>query len=100
MHRRQGHSAPVSHVRFYDDTNLVSAGQDSGMFLFSVDHDRHNKSMGKAVWNKKAEVKRVMPSFSQVYAFLYQVINTAFFLTLYTSHSVNLNIKSFCMTAK
>ena len=36
------------------------------MYLFSSDHDRHSKSMGKAVWNKKAQVKRSMPPFSQV----------------------------------
>ena len=23
LHRRQGHSAPVSHVRFYDDINMI-----------------------------------------------------------------------------
>ena len=43
-----------------------SAGQDCAMYLFSSDHDRHSKSMGKAVWNKKAQVKRSMPPFSQV----------------------------------
>ena len=23
LHRRQGHAAPVSQIRFYDDTNLI-----------------------------------------------------------------------------
>ncbi|XP_067941794.1 WD repeat-containing protein 36-like isoform X2 [Watersipora subatra] len=50
LHRRQGHSAPVSHLRFYDDTNMI----------------RHSKSMGRAVWKKKADVKRCMPLISQI----------------------------------
>lgn len=51
------------HTLLYD---VCSAGQDCTLHQFSTDHDRHSKSMGRAVWNKKAEVKRLMPPFSQV----------------------------------
>lgn len=53
---REGHSAPPSCVRFYgtDGQNILSAGQDSTLRSFSTTHDKHNKSLGRASYHKKA----------------------------------------------
>ncbi|XP_013379758.1 WD repeat-containing protein 36 isoform X1 [Lingula anatina] len=59
LRQRTGHSAPPSKVRFHGNNgqNILSAGQDSTLRSFSTVHDRHNKSLGRASYNK-AETKK------------------------------------------
>ncbi|XP_012945406.1 WD repeat-containing protein 36 isoform X2 [Aplysia californica] len=56
LRSREGHSAPPTFIRFYsnDGQNLLSAGQDSTIRSFSTVHDKHNKSLGRASYHKKA----------------------------------------------
>ncbi|KAK3793159.1 hypothetical protein RRG08_024990 [Elysia crispata] len=53
---REGHSAPPTSVQFYgsDGHNILSAGHDSTLRSFSTVHDKHNKSLGRASYHKKA----------------------------------------------
>lgn len=56
---REGHSAPPNFLRHYGNNgqSVLSAGQDSIMHLFSTVHDKHNKCLGRASFNK-AETRR------------------------------------------
>ena len=59
LRQRSGHGAPPHKIRFHGNTgqNVLSAGQDSTLRSFSTVHDRHNKSLGRASFNK-AETKK------------------------------------------
>ncbi|CAH1774831.1 unnamed protein product, partial [Owenia fusiformis] len=59
LRQRTGHSAPPNKVRFHDQQgqNILSAGQDSTLRSFSTVHDRHNKSLGRASFNKAQSKK-------------------------------------------
>ncbi|XP_023323395.1 WD repeat-containing protein 36 [Eurytemora carolleeae] len=56
---REGHAAPPSKVRFYGalGKNILSAGQDSSMRVFSTQTDTLNKSLGHASFNRKLSKK-------------------------------------------
>jgi len=56
---REGHSAPPSKIRFYGSQgrNILSAGQDSSMRVFSTITDILNKSFGHASYNRKLSKK-------------------------------------------
>uniref|UniRef100_A0A0B6Z6J4 Uncharacterized protein n=1 Tax=Arion vulgaris TaxID=1028688 RepID=A0A0B6Z6J4_9EUPU len=56
LRMREGHSAPPTSIQFYggDGHTLLSAGQDSTLRSFSTVHDKHNKSLGRASYHKKA----------------------------------------------
>jgi len=56
---REGHSAPPSRIRFYGSQgqNILSAGQDSSMRVFSTITDILNKSLGHASYNRKLSKK-------------------------------------------
>ncbi|XP_055956682.1 WD repeat-containing protein 36 [Patella vulgata] len=53
---REGHSAPPNKVSHYDTNghNILSAGQDSTLRSFSTLHDKHNKNLGRASFDKAA----------------------------------------------
>ncbi|ESO94510.1 hypothetical protein LOTGIDRAFT_215492 [Lottia gigantea] len=53
---REGHSAPPNKVLHYDNKghNILSAGQDSTLRSFSTIHDKHNKNLGRASFDKAA----------------------------------------------
>lgn len=57
---REGHSEPPSFVRFYgnDGNNILSAGGDSSLRIFSTITETFNKSLGKASFNRKASKKK------------------------------------------
>ncbi|XP_041359034.1 WD repeat-containing protein 36-like isoform X2 [Gigantopelta aegis] len=59
LHQRCGHSEPPNMVRHYgaDGQNILSAGQDSTLRSFSTIHEKHNKSLGRASYHKKASKK-------------------------------------------
>ena len=59
LRQRLGHSAPPDKIRFHDHSGqvIVSAGQDSTLQTFSTVHDRHNRSLGRASFNKKETKK-------------------------------------------
>ncbi|XP_046327932.2 WD repeat-containing protein 36-like [Haliotis rufescens] len=59
LRHREGHKAPPTRIRHYgrDGQNIISAGQDSLVLSFSTLHDKHNKSMGRASYNKKQSKK-------------------------------------------
>ncbi|CAC5374475.1 UTP21 [Mytilus coruscus] len=59
LRQRSGHSAPPNKVQHYDNNgkNILSAGQDSTLRSFSVIHDKHNKSLGRASYDKKESKK-------------------------------------------
>jgi U3 small nucleolar RNA-associated protein 21 len=59
LRQRHGHSLPPIKIRFHDSNgqNILSAGLDSNLMSFSTDHDRKNKSLGRASFNKQ-ETKR------------------------------------------
>lgn len=54
LRQRHGHSLPPTKIRFHDmnGQNILSAGLDSCLMSFSTDHDRKNKSLGRASFNK------------------------------------------------
>lgn len=54
---RAGHSQPPTKIRFHDETNLISAAQDSTLRIFSLEHEEKNKSMGQASLNR-AQARR------------------------------------------
>jgi U3 small nucleolar RNA-associated protein 21 len=59
LRQRHGHSLPPIRIRFHDlnGQNILSSGLDSCLMSFSTDHDRKNKSLGRASFNKQ-ETKR------------------------------------------
>ncbi|KAK3090298.1 hypothetical protein FSP39_010724 [Pinctada imbricata] len=59
LRQRAGHSAPPNRLRHYGNNghNILSAGQDSTLQSFSTQHDKHNKSLGRASYNK-SETKK------------------------------------------
>jgi len=56
---REGHAAPPGRIRFYGalGQNILSAGQDSSMRIFSTVTDILNKSLGHASFNRKLSKK-------------------------------------------
>lgn len=54
LRQRHGHSLPPTRIRFHgvNGENILSAGLDSCLMSFSTDHDRKNKSLGRASFNK------------------------------------------------
>ena len=54
LRQRHGHSLPPIRIRFHDQIgqDILSAGLDSCLMSFSTDHDRKNKSLGRASFNK------------------------------------------------
>lgn len=52
---REGHLAPPSCIRFHGSNghNILSAGGDSSMRIFSTKTETFNKSMGRASYNRK-----------------------------------------------
>lgn len=57
---REGHAAPPCKIRFYGalGQNILSAGQDSSMRIFSTVTDLLNKSLGHASFNRKLSKKK------------------------------------------
>ena len=57
---REGHSEPPRLVRFYgiDGNNILTAGGDSSLRIFSTITETFNKSLGKASFNRKASKKK------------------------------------------
>lgn len=60
LHVREGHSAPPSYVRFHGSNghNLLSAGGDSSLRIFSTITETFNKSLGQASYNRKLSKKK------------------------------------------
>ena len=60
LRERSGHASPPSFVRFHgnDGKHVLSAGQDSTVRAFSTQHDRLNRSLGRASYNKKRSKKQ------------------------------------------
>lgn len=54
LRQRHGHSLPPYRIKFHGQNgdNILSSGQDSCLMSFSTDHDRKNKSLGRASYNK------------------------------------------------
>jgi len=59
LRHREGHSQPPSRVRYYGASghNLLSAGQDSSLRVFSTVADLLNRSLGHASFNRKLSKK-------------------------------------------
>ncbi|XP_071864291.1 WD repeat-containing protein 36 [Bombus fervidus] len=57
---REGHSEPPNIVRFYGDegNNILTAGSDSSLRMFSTITEMLNQSFGRASFNRKAAKKR------------------------------------------
>ncbi|CAD6214634.1 GSCOCG00004153001-RA-CDS [Cotesia congregata] len=57
---REGHSEPPTQVRFYGDDgrNIITAGGDSSIRIFSTVTEIFNKSLGKASFNRKSSKKK------------------------------------------
>ncbi|XP_057327342.1 WD repeat-containing protein 36-like [Microplitis mediator] len=57
---RQGHSEPPTCVRFYGDDgrNILTAGGDSSLRIFSTVTEIFNKSLGRASFNRKSSKKK------------------------------------------
>lgn len=57
---REGHSEPPNIVRFFGDegNNILTAGSDSSLRMFSTVTEMLNKSFGRASFNRKAARKR------------------------------------------
>ena len=57
---REGHSAPPLCIRYHgaNGENILSAGEDSSMRVFSTVSETLNKSMGKASYNRQASKKK------------------------------------------
>ena len=59
LRARGGHSAPSTFIRFYDEKgNILSAGQDSTVRVFSSENDAVSRSFGQASYNRKLSKKR------------------------------------------
>ena len=59
LRMRGGHSAPSTYIRFYDEQgNILSAGQDSTIRVFSSENDAVSRSFGQASYNRKLSKKR------------------------------------------
>ncbi|XP_043225558.1 WD repeat-containing protein 36-like [Amphibalanus amphitrite] len=59
LRARGGHSAPSTFIRFYDERgNILSAGQDSTIRVFSSENDAVSRSFGQASYNRKLSKKR------------------------------------------
>ncbi|XP_047099467.1 WD repeat-containing protein 36 [Schistocerca piceifrons] len=61
LRMREGHSGTPNCVRFHgtvDSRNLVTAGSDSTLRIFSTINETFNKSLGRASYNRKASKKR------------------------------------------
>lgn len=56
---REGHGAPPTSIRYHGASgrNILSAGEDSSLRIFSTISETMNKSLGKASYNKKASKK-------------------------------------------
>ncbi|KAI4498395.1 hypothetical protein M0802_006574 [Mischocyttarus mexicanus] len=57
---REGHAEPPTIVRFYGNNsdNILSAGGDSSLRIFSTITETFNKSLGRASYNRKASKKK------------------------------------------
>lgn len=57
---REAHAEPPTAIRFYgnDGHNILTAGSDSSLRIFSTVTEILNKSMGKASFNRKASKKK------------------------------------------
>ncbi|XP_046830128.1 WD repeat-containing protein 36 [Vespa crabro] len=57
---REGHSLPPTIVRFYGNNsdNILTAGGDSSLRIFSTITETFNKSLGRASFNRKATKKK------------------------------------------
>ncbi|KAL4237143.1 WD repeat-containing protein 36 [Mactra antiquata] len=62
LRERSGHSAPVNMIRHYatNGHNILTAAQDCTMRSFSTLHDSHNKSLGRASYQKKSTKKKTL----------------------------------------
>ncbi|KAM9734451.1 LOW QUALITY PROTEIN: WD repeat-containing protein 36, partial [Menidia menidia] len=60
LRSRQGHSAPPTTIRHHgnDGKNILSAGQDGTLQVFSPVHERFNRSLGRGLLNKKKKKKK------------------------------------------
>lgn len=60
LRERQGHEAPPTCIRFHgaNGHNIVSAGEDSSLRVFSTLSENLNKSLGKASYNRKSSKKK------------------------------------------
>lgn len=60
LRERGGHAAPPTFIRFYGSSgqNILSAGEDSSLRVFSTVSEMLNKSFGKASYNKKLSKKK------------------------------------------
>ncbi|PSN35551.1 WD repeat-containing protein 36 [Blattella germanica] len=60
LHLREGHGAPPTFVRFHGSNghNLLSAGSDSSLRIFSTLTETFNKSLGKASFNRALSKKK------------------------------------------
>ncbi|XP_062535768.1 WD repeat-containing protein 36 [Armigeres subalbatus] len=56
---REGHAAPPTYIRYHGSSgrNILSAGEDSSLRIFSTVSETLNKSLGKASYNRKASKK-------------------------------------------
>ncbi|XP_030844330.1 WD repeat-containing protein 36 [Strongylocentrotus purpuratus] len=57
---RKGHSAPPTSIKYYGKMgkNILSAGQDGTLKSFSMVHDKHNKDLGVAAYDKAPGKKK------------------------------------------
>lgn len=57
---REGHAEPPTFIRFHgsDGHNVLSAGGDSSLRIFSTITETFNKSLGRASFNRKASKKK------------------------------------------
>ncbi|XP_012252233.2 WD repeat-containing protein 36 [Athalia rosae] len=57
---REGHMEPPTFIRFHgsDGNNILSAGGDSSLRIFSTLTETFNKSLGRASFNRKASKKK------------------------------------------
>ncbi|XP_058812783.1 WD repeat-containing protein 36 [Topomyia yanbarensis] len=56
---REGHAAPPTCIRYHGASgrNILSAGEDSSLRIFSTISETMNKNLGKASYNRKASKK-------------------------------------------
>ncbi|KAG8232513.1 hypothetical protein J437_LFUL012669 [Ladona fulva] len=59
---KEGHAAPPTFVRFHHPrgTNVISAGADSTIRIFSTITERSNRSLGRASYNREALKKKAV----------------------------------------
>lgn len=57
---REGHAKPPTSVRFYGNNsdNILTAGGDSSLRIFSTITETFNKSLGRASYNRKSSKKK------------------------------------------